>query len=364
MTSESWERPGRSERSEATRIILSTIVAVVIGAVFLWLAARSVSLEDMGSYLAVADWRRIGLVSLVFMGLYGICHGARVVRWYYLVRPLGEVKSGDVHRVCTVGFLAVVILPLRLGELVRPLLLARTTGVSGSGALGTVVVERVIDGLIVTGVLFLALWSYQGDGSVEAARALGTVAAMIFVPALFFALVGYYQREMARVVLFSTAGRVVPKVAEKVWELLDQFYDGVAGLARRRDLMPFAALTGLYWGMNWVAMWVLARFAFGLEVGFFEMITVLVVLVVGLMVPAGPAMAGNFEYFTVQGLGLYVPLEDSLVSGQAGAFAGALHVLQLAVIVLPGAWLLVRDRRMRFGGKSLKEARELGEAKN
>jgi glycosyltransferase 2 family protein len=343
------------QRSGGLRIAVSMVLALIIGAVFLWLATLSVPLQDVQDFLRGADWGRIGAAALVFCLLYSLSHGARVVRWYFLVRPLGPCEPREVHRVCTVGFLAVLLLPFRLGEFVRPLLLARNTGLSPSGALGTVVVERVIDGLVVTGVLFLALWTYRGDGSIEAARAWGTLAAVIFVPAFFFAIAGYFRRDIARRVLLGTAGRIAPGVARKLAGLLDQFWGGVSGLVRRRDLLPFAGLTAAYWSMNWISMWALARYGFGLEIAPTEMVAVLAILVVGIMVPAGPAMAGNFEFFTAQGMGLFVPLEDSTVAGQVGAFAATLHVLQILVIVLPGVWVMFRHRGLRFGGDALRQ---------
>ena len=53
------------------------------------------------------------------------------------IRPL--------FRATALGFMAINVLPLRLGELARPWLLGRETEVRGSAALGTLVLERAID---------------------------------------------------------------------------------------------------------------------------------------------------------------------------------------------------------------------------
>lgn len=348
------------QRDDANlHIGLSLLLAVGIGVFFLFLAARSVSLEAVRNYLGEVDLVKLGWGSAVFVGLYALCHGARVVRWYFLVRPLGNVESSQVHRVGAVGFTAILLLPLRLGELVRPFLLARTSKVSGAGALATVVVERVIDGLVVTGLLFVGLWTYGGDASLELARGAGTVAAAIFVPAIVMCFVAYFNRRLARWLVMATLGRLSKKWGQRVAKLLEQFATGFKAMSRGNDLLPFLGLTAVYWAANVVSMWALLRIGFDIEIGLWEMVTVMAVLVVGIMVPAGPAMAGNFEFFLLHGMGLYVPVDLEEVGAQAGLFVALVHLLQIAVIVAPGVWVMIRHRSLRWNRETLEASKQM-----
>jgi hypothetical protein len=63
------------------------------------------------------------------------------------------------------------------------------------------------------------------------------------------------------------------------------------------------------------------------------------------MIPAGPAMTGNFEYFVLQAAGLFVSLEA--FGGAVGAFAALLHILQFLVIVIPAMWISAGDQHTR-----------------
>ncbi len=356
MSSE--EKPAPREESNL-HIGLSLLLAAVIGVFFLYLAARSVSLGAVGDYLAEVDLLRLAWGAVVFIVLYALCHGARVVRWLFLVRPLGEVEPSKVYKVGAVGFTAILLLPLRLGELVRPFLMARTSKVSGAGALATVVVERVIDGLVVTGLLFAGLWTYSGEASLELARGAGMAAAAIFVPALVMCFVAYYNRRLARRLVMATLGRLSEKWGQRVAKLLEQFATGFAAMSKGGDLIPFLGLTAVYWTANVVSMWALLRIGFDLDIGLWEMVTVLAVLVVGIMVPAGPAMAGNFEFFMLHGIGLYVPVEVEEVGAQAGFYAALVHLLQILVIVLPGVWIMIRDRSLRWNRKTLEASKRM-----
>ena len=91
-------------------------------------------------------------------------HVVRAVRWRHLLRSVGQVSTRQVVSTAWLGFAAVMLLPLRTGEVVRPMLIARRSQVRAWEAAGTVGAERVIDGLVLSAVLF-----YAGD---RAARSL------------------------------------------------------------------------------------------------------------------------------------------------------------------------------------------------
>ena len=98
--------------------------------------------------------------------------------------------------------------------------------------------------------------------------------------------------------------------------------------------------------MTWLRdAWPLARWGFGLDVGLWDMVTVMALLVIGIMIPAGPAMAGNFEYFMTRALGLFVVLE--VFGVEVTAFAACVHILQFLVIVIPGFVVMWFDPESR-----------------
>lgn len=321
-------------------------LATVVGGVFLWLAARELRWDEVDAWAATKEWSHIATWALIFCVLYGFTHFARVVRWYYLVKPLGDVDARSVHRVCVVGLTAILLLPLRLGELVRPYLLAKRTDLSMTAVLGTAVVERVIDGLVVTGLLFVTLATYAGTQSPEFAKVAGLISAAIFVPALGMIVLAMVSRERAKALVNITFGLVSKPLAEKLCGLLEAFIDGFRALAAGHALAPFLAITAVYWTGNVLSMWLLARFGFGLDLGPWEMAAVMSITVIGIMIPAGPAGVGNFEYFAVEGLGLYIAAEGT-AGVAAGAFAAGLHILQFLVIAIPGFIVMWSDPESR-----------------
>jgi hypothetical protein len=200
------------------RFLLYFLAANLIGGFFLWLAARELPFAEVSSALA-AGGSQLVLASLAFVVVYAICHACRLFRWYDLVAPLGEVEPWTAHRVCAVGLTAILLLPLRLGELVRPYLLSRRTELPLSSLLGVTVVERVLDGLLVTGLLFATLATYGGPEEASFARAAGWVAAAVFVPAAFVCVAALFRRHavlrLLRRIGHAIAAACSPSVATK-----------------------------------------------------------------------------------------------------------------------------------------------------
>ena len=112
---------------------------------------RGLDLREMTPYLAIY----FGLLVLVQLG--------RSLRWNNLLAPLGvRIPNVELLAMSSVGFMAILALPALLGELVRPGLLRKRGDLSASAALGTVAVERIVDGLLVSLFVFGALFALRG----------------------------------------------------------------------------------------------------------------------------------------------------------------------------------------------------------
>jgi hypothetical protein len=322
-------------------------VANALGAFFLWLAARGLPVSDLDDYLRQADPWHLARAFGAFVAVYSLSHAARVVRWYDLVRPVGEVDRGLVHRVCAVGLGAIVLLPLRLGELVRPVLLARRSSLPASALLATAVVERVVDGLVVTGVLFASLALTLGAKAPPWALATGGVAATLFLGVLTACVLAWWRRAWTLRLVDATFGRVSKKLGDALGGLLSSFLDGFQALARGRALGRFLGATGVYWGINLASMWGLARFGFGLEISPLEIGAVFGITAIGIMIPGGPGQAGTFEVFMVESLGLFLATSQPDVGVRVVAFVATIHILQFVVITTPAFLVMWFDPQTR-----------------
>ncbi len=320
------------------RLALSLALSLLIGAALLALTAAELDLHELRRFWAGADHAHLALALLAYAGLFSLVHLLRTWRWIYLVRPLGTPTAVTVLRAGAIGFAAIILLPLRLGELVRPYVLSRESDVPMSAAMGTVVVERVMDGLFITGLLFVTLLTYTGDAPTAFASALGWVALAVFGGALAVCTLAAWRRKPTLALIRRLASPLSPRLAERLTALLEAFLDGVAALTRGRALAPFLLLTAAYWTLNGLSIAFLASWGFGLPLGPWAGMTTLAVLVVGLMIPAGPGLAGNYEWFALRGLGLFA--SAAALSGPGAACVAGMHAAQLLVQLLPGLLLM------------------------
>jgi uncharacterized membrane protein YbhN (UPF0104 family) len=89
------------------------------------------------------------------------------------------------------------------------------------------------------------------------------------------------------------------------------------------------AETVIYWGLNGLSIWLLAR-ACGLnELTLMQAFVVLGVIGVGIIVPAGPGLFGAFQASTYAGLAMY--FHDDVVLGAGAVFVFLLYVFQVGL---------------------------------
>lgn len=305
------------------------LISTLVGVGFLWLAFRGEDWESFGSHLSQVN----GLGVLGYIGLFAIAHALRILRWGGLVHALGDPPMRKVFAIGAVGYMAIMVLPFRLGEFVRPYLLRGESGITASGAMATVVVERIIDGLIFVGLffVFLSLLPDSGNPAVEAVRYGAYVAGLVFIGALVILISGFYWREgtlrLADQILQCLPGAV----GAKVLGILEAFLDGLVVLPSLKRLVHFVALTFVYWGALGIGMMLMARAVGIMDLSWLGAFALLTVLTVGIMVPAGPGFTGTFELALKAGFALLILSGDSMAL--ISVYAVVLHVAQLVVQV-------------------------------
>lgn len=332
--------------------ILRFAASLAIGGGLLWLTLRSMAAEagDTGGIgglwsATMASAKSVeGRFLWVYAASFVVVHAARLFRWVVMVRGISDAPVRDVVGVGLTGFGAIVLFPLRLGEFVRPFLLQRRCGVPFSAGLGTAVVERVADGLIMTLVLFVAMLTAPGAVS-EVVRSAGWASLAVFVSATVGLGLFAWRRSFAEALVRGSLGRVSGRVSEGLIGTMETFAAGVRSLHGGGRLLAFVSLTVVYWSANAMGMWWLAR-GFGFDLPLYAGWGLLGTLVVGLMIPTGPGFLGNFQYFVQEGLRLYLPGSAAGAAGLAmGLIQNGLQLLVQIVSAVPAAASLALQAR-------------------
>lgn len=285
----------------------------------------------------------------LYVATLAVTHLFRGWRWKYLLRPIGV--SLPLHRlllISSVGFMAILALPVRLGEFVRPYFVVRDGQSRMSAVLGTVAVERIIDGLVISVLFFI---TYVASAPSTYAPVLrfavflslaGFVTLTLF---LIFALVGP-DATIRFALTASLVSFLAPATAAKLADRLQALIQGFRVLGDVKNLLPFLVQTILYWGSNGFGMWLLAR-DMGLNISIAAAYATMALTGVLISLPNSPGLVGQFQLGILQGLHAYLPA--TVVGSLGSAYAIALHGIQFAWFVGVGLVSL----RFSIGTRSL-----------
>lgn len=280
---------------------------------------------------------------------------ARALRLRFVLDPLVAAASGEPRRFDwrvlqgsgMVSYPIVILLPFRLGELSRPVLLtrAREPGVGFAESVSAIAVERVVDGLMVVGMLFfgLAFAGLRGDDleAIAYVRGFGRLMALTFVLGLAVLIAAAARPAMVERIV----GRVLPgRLGERGAAAAVRIAATIAVLFDWRRGVPFVLWSLIYWSLTVAQLW-LVLLACGLELGFADAAAVVAIVGLAIQLPGGPAQAGSFQFGMAAALGLLTGPEHTAA---ASSFAALMYLLALVgawLLALPGAWLLARARQ-------------------
>jgi uncharacterized protein (TIRG00374 family) len=311
--------------------LLRVLLSLVVSGVCVFLSLRHTDPRAVLSAIAgVGLWAIVGYLVVLLA-----VHLVRTVRWQLLLTPLARVGFARVNSASAIGFMLLAILPLRLGELARPLLVSRPAAGAGprlarGGALASILVERVIDGLAVgvLGIVSLHLLATTGS-TADLARKASAVVTAAFGALCVALVIAFFMRERT-VSLVRRLGRPIsPKLADRVAHMLDNFIRGLH-LGSAASVLGVLALTAVHWVLHALGYWIVAV-AFGLPLTPLMICTVLASNVVGVMVPAGPGNVGTSQLSTMLGVSIF--MKGALTLPAVAAYANTLWLLQIVQAV-------------------------------
>jgi uncharacterized protein (TIRG00374 family) len=316
-----------TNRTSARGLIWRALIGLAGSAFFLFLLLRRVQLDELGNALGGVEWLWVVLAALPFAGGLWV----RALRWQLVLRPSVMISASEATSLVVIGYAANNLLPIRSGEVVRAVLVERLTGAARMLVLGTIVVERVFDGLVLA--LFLAV-ALAAAGSNETLQLLAVIAAVGFsVATLILAWVAvrpaHAGSQLVRLLRF-----VPTRFRDPARGWLGSFLGGLGQLRGVGSWSMVFGATVASWGLEAVAYWLVGE-AFGLGLDPWLYLGVAGAANLAIAAPATAGGVGPFEFFAREVLVVF-----GVVSATATAYALVLHALVLVPVVLAGLALL------------------------
>lgn len=290
----------------------------------------------------VAWW---GWALLILAALAQVLHVAlRAARWRIMLDPMkSRIGFYNLFSTVSIGYMVTMLLPGRIGEVLRPVMLARRERISVSGTLATVFLERILDGICILALVVVYLFLSTGpaeegtrsatDGS---AGNWGAVIGglMILALAVLWAFVHYRTKVAALLEWIYPESRPGGGAIHKIFHGV---VDGFAVLKGGKALIGVWAYTFAIWCLIAFSIW-FSLLAFEIRIPLTGSFLMQAALAFGIAIPTQGGV-GTYEYFGQQALAIFFGVDES----RAGAAVLVLHIFAISPTILLGLFFVWKE---------------------
>lgn len=312
-------------------------LGVLISLTLIWYSLRGLNLSDLAEVLAQANyWWLAPGVAVYFVAVW-----ARAWRWHHLLKPLKVIPTNKLFPTVAIGYFGNNILPARAGELLRAVVLKKDEDIPVSASLATIIVERVFDGVVMLGFVFVNLSELarltQSSGFVGDIRTLALIGTGVFLGALavFLGMAMFPERSLA-LVRTLVQRLIPPKHAEKILGLTGRFLGGLASLRSPRMILMVFLTSVVIWLLETAKYWFVMH-AFPFQVSFFALMLMNGIVNLATTIPSAPGYVGTFDAPGIAVLQAY-----NVNKAIAAGYTLALHAALWAPITLLGGYFMLR----------------------
>ncbi|NJD17938.1 MAG: flippase-like domain-containing protein [Gemmatimonadetes bacterium] len=317
------------------KALFGTAITVIL----LWWALRGVPFAEVWRHMRGGD--PLLLAAAVAVATFGFL--IRALRWKVLLAPVrSDTSLRSRFAAVSIGFMANNVLPARVGEFARAYALSRLEPVSASAAFGSLVIERLLDGIVLLLLLMLPPLSpgFPATGALSEGRGAvrlrgGRVAVAVVLAGLV--VVAAWPSAFMRVAR-RAAARLPASAARPAVDALEALLDSVAVLRSPRLLTLGLLWTAGFWLFHGISFW-LGMLAFDIHTGLVSAWFTEAVVGFGVALPSAPGFIGTFHASANFALSNVYGVEEA----RSLAFAFGYHFggwIPITVIGVAYAWRL------------------------
>lgn len=346
------------------------MVGLVISTAALYFAFRNVPVSDLFKYLASINyfWVLPSLVP-VMISFY-----LRAVRWRIILTSSRKITIGRAFHPMMIGFMINCVLPGRLGEVARPIILQKKEKIPFTTGLATVAAERIFDICLLLFLFIVTISAIQIRPDVNVAfgkyhlnRATLDIIfggmlklAIVVIAGIILVTIGKVRdffygiiRFLPNLVFFvgpNIYKAIQQKFCEPLIEIIENIAQGFALIRYPKKILFCSILSFLIWGLSALSYYIFSLGSPGINLTFFELSVVMVIICFFISLPSVPGWWGLWE-----AAGVFAMSWFGVSSKEAAGFTLANHALQIFPVIIVGlasAMIIsVNIRQMSFDGR-------------
>lgn len=320
------------------RVNIKFLLGIGISLFFLFLLFRKIDFNQLAAAFRTLDYRYLAAAIVITLFSYSF----RAVRWYYLLLPMKKTKPRNLLAATIICYMGNNLLPARLGEFLRAIVLAEKEQLEVSAVFATLVIDRLFDGFTVLLILVFTFFTVKlppGMENVQQGLVTGGYVTLVLYVAVITFLVVLKRATTKTIHILSLFLRPFPKiVSDKVIPLLGSFISGIRMSTNPGELAALLVSSLIIWGS---AAWPIDLIlkAFNIQLPFSASLFILVFLVFAVMVPASPGYVGTYHAACMYGL-----MAFAIQKEQALSVALIVHAIGFFPVVFFGFYFLWREK--------------------
>jgi uncharacterized protein (TIRG00374 family) len=310
---------GKDRSSRRIQFWLGMGLSVACLVVIFWL----VDPAEIAEALRSADYGYLLLSSLGILAFLAL----RAIRWRFMLR--NQATWAQVFHIQNIGYLLTFLLPFRIGDVARAVLIGNVPPVTIPQGIATMVVERVLDLLFVVALLPIALT--QMETVPPTIRTAAAVSAAFALAGIIILIVAANQRTRARGLAQRVLSAAPILSAERWMPRVDELLDGLSTLSGLRDGIYLGLLSIIVW-LPVILAYYVAMLAVHLQATLPMAALVVCVGALSITAPSSPGHVGVFH------AGVTFALVQILNQPEAPSvsFAFLYHGLNFVIVVILG----------------------------
>lgn len=243
-------------------------------------------------------------VLLIFIPLYVLGLYIRGFRWKYLLCGTSKLTVKEAFFAFTTGNTLNSYLPARAGDFWRAYHVGHKLEESKMKLLGSIILERIIDGISVLLILFFAVLTYfkhqwvLNITYIAAALFLGSLSVFFII--FKFNKIDWFFEKLSNTKLLSRFKSSFNRIAG----LLNKFMEGFQSLNNPKCFFMAFFTSCLAWGIECVLTYILIT-GFGHHFGFSVAFFVISFLALSTIIPSSSVFVGPYQYAYILALGIY-----------------------------------------------------------
>lgn len=332
------------------KVTVSLVAGIPLSAAALYLSFINIPLKDLLTYLPTINIWWIPPAVLTVIAAMAL----RAFRWRVILLTTKKIDFRDAFHPMMIGLMMNCILPGRVGELARPVILKKEKGIPFSTGLATIAADRAFDMLSIILFLVLVLSVVDIDPSLNVAfgnlnlnsavlekTASGMARMGFFLIAIFIFMAVETSRnvlvngiqKMPLVFAFTGSGmtRKIQHLCDKTSHVLISFSMGFALVKKPGRLIFCMLLSILIWLVSALSYYLFSLGCPGVELSFLQVICVMVIVAFFIALPSVPGFWGLWEAGGIFALAIF-----GIPAKEAAGYTLANHIVQLLPIILIG----------------------------